>query len=88
MVSETSNYDYDRLSRLLSGVMSGTKMDEVMTYDDMGNITTLTRDGHATGINYSYAGNRLTSLSGQISGSYTYDANGNDKEGCQRGQEK
>src|SRR5690606_1552637 len=52
-------------------------MREQLTYDDMGNINNLKRDGHATGINYNYTGNRLTSLSGALTGSYTYDANGN-----------
>ncbi|GGH32954.1 hypothetical protein GCM10011418_46820 [Sphingobacterium alkalisoli] len=51
-------------------------MSEILTYDDMGNISTLTRD-NGTAINCGYTGNRLTSLSGRLSGSYTYNANGN-----------
>src|SRR5690606_34256789 len=74
-VSETSNYGYDKLNRLLSGVKTGTVMSEVLEYDDMGNITNLKRDGHATGINYTYTGNRLTSLNGALQGDDTYDLN-------------
>ncbi|MEN5193212.1 DUF6443 domain-containing protein [Sphingobacterium faecium] len=71
--SSTFSYQYDRLDRLSSGTATG--MSESMLYDDMGNITKLTRDGSA--INYSYLGNRISSLSGGLTGSYTYDANGN-----------
>lgn len=37
-------YDYDKLNRLKSEVSSGVNMSEYMTYDDMGNITSLNRD--------------------------------------------
>jgi len=74
--SSTYSYSYDKLNRLTNGTSTGTAMSEAMSYDDMGNITTLTRDG-GTPIAYSYAGNRLTALSGGLSGTYSYDANGN-----------
>jgi len=74
--SEISNFSYDKQNRLLSGVKTGTVMSEVLEYDDMGNITKLTRDG-GTAINYTYIGSRLNTLSGGLTGSYTYDANGN-----------
>ncbi|TJZ62342.1 hypothetical protein FAZ15_05645 [Sphingobacterium olei] len=55
-------------------------MSEVLTYDDMGNIKTLKRDNGTT-VTYSYSNsqksNRLASLSGGLTGSYTYDLNGN-----------
>lgn len=39
-------------------------------------ITSLKRDGGTT-TGYSYTGNRLTTLTGGLSGSYTYNVNGN-----------
>src|SRR5690606_27303686 len=69
--SSTYSYSYDKLNRLTNGTSTGTAMSEAMSYDDMGNITTLTRDG-GTPIAYSYAGNRLTALSGGLSGTYSY----------------
>lgn len=68
------NYTYDKLNRLVSGI--GTGMSETMTYDQMGNIQSMNRDG--TTRNYLYTGNRLTSTSGAPgSGTYQYDGNGN-----------
>ncbi|MNK15617.1 hypothetical protein D3C87_337640 [compost metagenome] len=55
-------------------------MSEALTYDDMGNIRTLTRD-NGTAITYGYnnsnKSNRLASLSGGVTGTFTYDVNGN-----------
>lgn len=68
-------YSYDGLNRLEDGNSVNGGMHEQLAYDDMGNITKLTRDG--TEINYTYTGNRLISLSGGLGGSYLYDANGN-----------
>ena len=82
-ITDSYQYEYDKLNRLLSGTSTGAVMSEVLTYDDMGNIKTLKRDnGTTTTYNYtvnSVASNRLQSLSGGISGTYTYDANGNAK---------
>lgn len=76
----TFTYNYDALNRLKSGVSTGTVMSESLTYDDMGNIRTLTRD-NGTAITYAYnnsnKSNRLASLSGGLTGSFTYDLNGN-----------
>ncbi|MDR6734844.1 DUF6443 domain-containing protein [Sphingobacterium sp. 2149] len=76
----TFTYAYDALNRLMSGVSTGTVMSEVLTYDDMGNIKTLVRD-NGTAITYNYnnanKGNRLASLSGGLTGGFTYDLNGN-----------
>ncbi|WP_238326545.1 DUF6443 domain-containing protein [Pedobacter heparinus] len=73
------NYGYDKLNRLLSGVSTGAiSMSEVLSYDVMGNISTLNRDGAGAG-SYIYEGNRLKSISGGglAAGSYAYDGNGN-----------
>ncbi|GGH19455.1 hypothetical protein GCM10011418_23900 [Sphingobacterium alkalisoli] len=74
--SSTFSYTYDKLNRLKNGTSTGTVMSEILTYDDMGNISTLTRD-NSTAINYTYTGNRLTALTGGLNGSYLYDVNGN-----------
>ena len=79
----TFSYQYDRLNRLTSGSNGQTgaaSMAEVITYDDlgMGNIKTLKRDA-LTATTYTYTGNKLMSLSGGLTGSYTYDANGSVK---------
>jgi len=56
-------------------------MSEELIYDEMGNITSLKRDnGTVIGYNYVVSGqksNRLQSLSGGFTGTYTYDVNGN-----------
>lgn len=69
-------YGYDKLNRLLSGTSTGVVMSEELSYDEMGNIKTLSRDS-GTPISYAYTGNRLISLSGGLIGSYSYDDNGN-----------
>src|SRR5690606_15430757 len=78
--NSTFTYSYDALNRLKSGASTGTVMIEALTYDDMGNIRTLRRD-NGTVITYNYnnsqKSNRLASLSGGLSGSFTYDLNGN-----------
>ncbi len=79
----TFSYQYDKLNRLTSGSngQTGTaSIAEAITYDDlgMGNIKTLKRDA-LTATTYTYTGNKLMSLSGGLTGSYTYDANGNAK---------
>ncbi|WP_333625477.1 DUF6443 domain-containing protein [Sphingobacterium siyangense] len=79
----TFSYQYDKLNRLTSGSNGQTgvaSIAEVITYDDlgMGNIKTLKRDA-LTATTYTYTGNKLMSLSGGLTGSYTYDANGNAK---------
>jgi RHS repeat-associated protein len=68
-------YQYDRLNRLINGTSTGVAMSEVLTYDVMGNITSLNRDGTGTPA-YGYTGNRLDYVWG-ITGYYYYDANGN-----------
>ncbi|UEG55322.1 RHS repeat-associated core domain-containing protein [Mucilaginibacter daejeonensis] len=74
--ANTFNYTYDKLNRLLSGIASG--MGETLSYDGMGNIQTLQRDG--TSRNYTYynngQSNQLRSVSGLTLTDYVYDANG------------
>src|SRR5690606_19540145 len=65
------SYLYDRLNRLSSGI-SDEGFNETMSYDKMGNITSLNRNPMGTNT-YSYNGNRLTGISGAINSSYTYD---------------
>ncbi|NQX43439.1 RHS repeat-associated core domain-containing protein [Pedobacter steynii] len=70
----TFTYGYDKLNRL-NNATSGN-FGEVISYDLMGNINSLTRDGKAG--NYSYTGNRLNNISGLLAtGVYAYDENGN-----------
>lgn len=80
MTSSTFDYSYDALSRLTSSVSTGTVMSEVLSYDEMGNIKTLTRD-NSPAINYNYnnanKSNKLASLSGGLIATFTYDLNGN-----------
>ncbi|WP_437919034.1 DUF6443 domain-containing protein [Sphingobacterium sp. LRF_L2] len=82
----TWKYGYDIVNRLISasadlldideGEVYYDVMRELPEYDVMGNITKLARDG-GTPISYTYTGNRLMGLSGGLSGTYTYDPNGN-----------
>jgi len=54
-------------------------MSEVLVYDDMGNIKTLTRDNGAsiTSLyNNANKSNRLSSLPGGLTRTFTYDLNG------------
>ena len=75
-LANTFTYTYDPLNRLLAGDTGAGKYEKDISYDVMGNITSLNRD--TTGIQtYSYSGNRLSSVSGGASRSYTYDVNGN-----------
>lgn len=69
-------YDYDKLNRLKSGISSTGNHEKDITYDVMGNIQTLTRDASVPQ-NYLYNGNRLNTVNGGLSRSYSYDYNGN-----------
>jgi RHS repeat-associated protein len=74
----TFTYGYDKLNRLLSGTSTGIVMSEVLTYDVMGNIASLNRNG--TLGTYAYTGNKLNQVTGGLAtGLYSYDANGNAK---------
>jgi len=82
--SNAFTYQYDRLNRLTSA-MADNNLGEAISYDAMGNITSLTRDGFGTNTYGSYTGNRLNSISGFTNSSYGYDANGNLKSDTQKG---
>lgn len=69
------SYSYDKLNRLRSGISPG--LGEILSYDRMGNILSLARDGYGTNQYTAYEGNRLISIQGVLNGGYGYDANGN-----------
>ncbi|NQX42971.1 RHS repeat-associated core domain-containing protein [Pedobacter steynii] len=71
-------YGYDGLNRLKNASSTGIRMTEVLTYDVMGNISTMNRDGEGLS-EYDYKGNRLNQISrGPLqTGLYQYDENGN-----------
>ncbi|WP_443946593.1 RHS repeat-associated core domain-containing protein [Pedobacter sp. AW1-32] len=69
-------YTYDKLNRLTKGASTGVSMSEELTYDVMGNIETLARDGGNPNW-YDYPnGNQLWYVA-YISDGYEYDGNGN-----------
>jgi RHS repeat-associated protein len=75
------NYGYDKLNRLgTAATVVGVPMSEALTYDVMGNIASLNRDGNGAKVyNYYDLGNsnRLQSVSGLTVRDYEYDDNGN-----------
>lgn len=75
-LGNTFSYTYDPLNRLTAGDTGTGTYEKDISYDVMGNISSLNRNGTGTQT-YSYNGNRLSSVSGGISRSYSYDANGN-----------
>lgn len=78
--SNIFSYQYDKLNRLTVGEVSPSLLSEVLTYDVMGNITSLSRDGTGANI-YTYKNsnksNQLQSVAGVTLGDYDYDGNGN-----------
>jgi RHS repeat-associated protein len=69
------DYTYDAVDRLTQSASAGAALNEALTYDVMGNITSLTRN--AIGSSYTYSGTQLTSVIGGVTRNYSYDANGN-----------
>ena len=80
------SYKYDNLNRLTEGSSIGVFMSEAITYDLMGNIKTLSRNG-GPGNAYHYVGNsnRLSSVDNVTVMAYEYDANGNAKKDGRNG---
>jgi RHS repeat-associated protein len=70
-------YTYDPLNRLKNATSTGVAMSEALTYDEMGNISSLSRDNGLPST-YNYNGNKLTNITGGsiTTGTYTY-LNGN-----------
>lgn len=79
--SKGFGYRYDEMNRLkVASAGSGNALNEGLRYDNVGNITALTRNGQGYGtLDYTYTGNRLDAVTGTgfASRSYTYDGNGN-----------
>ena len=61
----------------MTNAATGNNLGEAISYDVMGNITSLNRDNFGTNSYKGYNGNRLTAISGFTNSSYAYDANGN-----------
>ncbi|QKJ31068.1 RHS repeat-associated core domain-containing protein [Mucilaginibacter mali] len=82
--NRTFAYSYDKLNRLTNAAFTGgltaDGLGETIAYDQMGNITSLTRAAQSYGaLGYSYSGNQLTGVTGTgfTTRSYAYDGNGN-----------
>jgi len=72
------SYTYDNLNRLTNAASTGIVMSEAVTYDPIGNIKSMNRNG--TGVStYNYSANKLSNISGGgiPTGTYAYDLNGN-----------
>ncbi|KIA92318.1 hypothetical protein OC25_16660, partial [Pedobacter kyungheensis] len=74
--SQYFSYTYDKLNHL-TNTAAGNNLGEAISYDVMGNITSLTRDNFGTNNYTGYNGNKLTNISGFTNSTYAYDANGN-----------
>lgn len=73
-------YSYDNLNRLTSGTSSIGYSETGISYDNLGNISTLTRSGpNGAVLAYNYTGNQLQTVtnSGNAFRSYGYDKNAN-----------
>lgn len=73
--STSTTYNYDKLNRLFAASSSGITMNESLSYDVMGNINTLSRDG-GNANKYHYNGSRLY-YAEYVTNGYDYDENGN-----------
>jgi RHS repeat-associated protein len=75
--NKTFDYSYDPLNRLTNAVSTNNILDETVSYDNLGNITQLTRAGYGT-LNYPiYTGNQVNTVTGFSPRTYNYDYNGN-----------
>jgi RHS repeat-associated protein len=72
-------YTYDKLNRLTDGVSSAGFSETGITYDVMGNIKSLTRNGTTLGYTYynNNQSNQLKFVSGVSNADSQYDSNGN-----------
>jgi RHS repeat-associated protein len=84
-------YSYDGYNRLTKADYNyNNQLGEKIAYDLNGNITALIRgDSTSTATTYTYANsgasNQLASITGGLTGSYSYDANGNALTDTRRG---
>ncbi|MBB5622753.1 RHS repeat-associated protein [Pedobacter cryoconitis] len=81
-LDHTFTYSYDKLNRLTDAVSPG--LGESISYDVVGNIKTLTRDGKVNTYSGGYTGNQLTKITGFTNSSYAYDDNGNLKSDSEK----
>ncbi|MBB5649166.1 RHS repeat domain-containing protein, partial [Pedobacter cryoconitis] len=81
-LDHTFTYNYDKLNRLTDAVSPG--LGESISYDVVGNIKTLTRDGKVNTYSGGYTGNQLTKITGFTNSSYAYDDNGNLKSDSEK----
>jgi RHS repeat-associated protein len=71
------SYSYDSLDRL-TGITIGTASPTAYAYDANGNRSSVTDpSSNVTTYNYPSTNNKLSSLSGHVAQSFTYDSNGN-----------
>jgi len=78
--SKVFDYTYDYLNRLTAASSTSGTLNESIGYDNLGNITGLTRGGQSyNALSYAYTGSQLTGVTGTsfTTRSYSYDANGN-----------
>jgi RHS repeat-associated protein len=80
--TNTFNYSYDKLNRLLQGQSTLGTVDESVSYDVMGNIQALSRTGQAAAVlAYTYTPNSnqlaVVTKGGAAYRTYGYDLNGN-----------
>lgn len=76
--NQNVKYGYDALNRLTSGISSAGFSENNISYDELGNIKSLTRGTNAP-YAYSYIGSQLQTVNGLTGSAYSYDANGNMK---------
>lgn len=75
------NYSYDQANRLKEAISDEGNNESGITYDKMGNITSLTRQGPSgtPGLGtlaYAYSGNQLATVTGGYNRTYTYSNSG------------
>jgi YD repeat-containing protein len=72
----SKSFGYDALNRLTSATATGLWGSQAYTYDGLNNLRTLQTNGQTAAYTYD-ATNKLTSVSGAMSASFTYDPRGN-----------
>ncbi|WP_158642992.1 DUF6443 domain-containing protein [Mucilaginibacter ginsenosidivorax] len=82
--SKAFSYSYDQLNRVLGASSTGGLLNETISYDLNGNISSLTRGGgSAAQLSYTYQNNGLSNQLASVKNnntayrSYSYDPNGN-----------